>query len=144
MSILDQPLLAPSAETARALKRLFGLTLMLALVAAAVLMPVLQNSDEAAQGYQIAALEQRKVDLDAQIYAEQAQIAQLGSLARIDGEARGRLGLVPQNSEIAVSVSVPKPAYRPIPNQYLPAEPVTAHTSPQTLWQRLLRLLPLP
>lgn len=142
MSVLDRPVLPVSDDTAQALRRLFSLTFALALVAFAILLPVVQSSDEAAQGYRIRALEQQKSDLDAQIYAGQAKIAQLGALARIDNEARNRLGMVPASDVVAVTVDVPQTSDQVTttdPRAAAEPAPPPARTSP---WVRFLRLIP--
>lgn len=142
MSVLDRPLHVPSGEATRGLRRALALAFTVALIALAILLPVMQNSDEAAQGYRIRSLQQQKADLDAQIYRTQSSIAQLGSLARVDSEARNRLGMIPATREVAVAVDVPQPSVRPLPNRYLPppASPPSKHQ--QSLWQRLVRASP--
>jgi hypothetical protein len=142
MSLLDHPILAPSSETARSFKRAAALTSTIGLVVLAILLPVMQSSDEAAQGYRIRALEQQKADLQAQIYLTQSQIAQLGALSRIDSESRSRLGMVPVTRELSISVSVPAPDVRPLPNGYLPPAQASAAPEHDSLLQRFFHLLP--
>jgi hypothetical protein len=141
MSLLDHPILAPSNESARSFRRAATLTGTIVLVVLAILLPVVQSSDEAAQGYRIRALQQQKSDLQAQIYKEQAEIAQLGALSRIDTEARSRLGMVQVTRTVEVSVPVSVPEAHEIPNAYLPAQTFAA-TPHDSLWQRLLHLFP--
>jgi len=143
MSLLDRPLTAPTATSAGSLWRALALTITLALVALAVLLPVMQSSDETSQGYRIRALEQQRLDLEAKIYSSQSDIAQLGSLARIDNEARNRLGMVPADRTLGVSVSVPVPATHSLPNRYLQPVGPAAAAAPSSFWQRLIHLLPL-
>jgi hypothetical protein len=142
MSLLDHPILVPAGTSAGAIRRALALTATLALVAVAILLPVMQSSDEAAQGYRIRTLDHQRTDLEAQIYLAQSDIARLGSLARTDGEARNRLGMVPATREVDVTVAEPMPDTHPIPNGYLPvAGPASppVHTS---LWTKLVHLLP--
>ena len=143
MSVLDRPVFVPSGEAVRGLRRAFSLTITLGLVILAILLPVVQSSDETTQGYRIRALEQQQSDLEAKIYAAQADVARLGALSRIDSEARGRLGMAPAPHAITVSVNVPIPAFRPIPNRYVPP-PATPAPAPvhASLWERLLNRLP--
>jgi hypothetical protein len=142
MSLLDHPLIAPTAHSARSTKRALGLTATLVLVILAIMLPVMQSSDETAQGYRINSLQQQRTDLEAQIYQTQSQIAQLGALNRIDMDARNRLGMTPATSETDVVVPVPMPATRSLPNAYLP--PAGASSTPESkgLWQKLIRFLP--
>jgi hypothetical protein len=143
MSLLDHPILVPAGASAGGIRRALALTATLALVAVAILLPVMQNSDEAAQGYRIRTLDRQRTDLEAQIYIAQSDIARLGSLARTDGEARARLGMVPATREVNVTVSEPVPDVHRIPNGYLP---VTDQATPPTrtsFWMKLLHFLPL-
>lgn len=145
MSLLDHPFLAPAGAATGGLKRALALSATLVLVAFAILLPVMQSSDEAAQGYRIRALQQRQEDLEAQIYSAQSDIAQLGALSRIDGEARNRLGMVPVINGVNVSVGVPIPEVHSIPNGYLPhSAPPMALPGPslmQTLMQKVLHII---
>lgn len=146
MSLLDHPILAPTGEAARSTKRALALTATLGLVVLAILLPVMQSSDETAQGYHINSLEQQRADLQAQIYLTQSQIAQLGALTRVDGEARSRLGMIPSTKETDVTVSVAVPVTRPLPNAYVPAGSITSGStavkSSASVWQKLVHLLP--
>jgi hypothetical protein len=142
MSLLDHPFLAPAGESSRHLKRALALTATLALVTLAILLPVMQSSDETTQGYRIRVLEQQRSDVEAQIYQTQAQIAQLGALSRIDSEAHNHIGMIPVQRETAVTVSVPAPTARLLPNSYLPPEQASDATVHANIWQRLRHLLP--
>jgi hypothetical protein len=144
MSLLDHPLHAAAGLSARGIGRGLMLTGTLVLVSFAILLPVVQSSDETAQGYRIRELEQQKIDLEAQIYQTQSQIARLGALSRVDGEARTRLGMVPVQREVTISVPVPMPRANALPASYLPPTPAPAPELHQTLWQRLQHLLSLP
>ena len=73
-------------------------------VAAAALLPVAQSSNAVATGYEIRLLEARRADLQASIHTTQAEVAALGSLERIDREARERLGMTPAERFMYVSV----------------------------------------
>ncbi|MGI8554317.1 MAG: hypothetical protein ACR2PL_26560 [Dehalococcoidia bacterium] len=144
MSVLDRPFPLPSGRTLRGGRRAISLTFTLVLIVLAVLLPVMQNSDETAQGYRIRTLEQQKADTEAQLYTAQSDIAQLGSLARIDSEARGRLGMVPSGRDIAVAVTVASPGTGTLPVRYLPPEKPIVVTVKQSAWQKLLHLLRFP
>jgi hypothetical protein len=142
MSLLDHPLLAPTAQSARSTKRALGLTATLVLVVLAIMLPVMQSSDETAQGYRINSLQRQRTDLEAQIYQTQSEIAQLGALNRIDSEARSRLGMVPATSATDVNVTIPMPVTRALPNAYVSPATTGPSTAKANIWQRLLRLLP--
>src|ERR1700730_5850125 len=142
MSVLDRPILIPSGDAAKSFRRALALTSTLALVVLAILLPVMQSSDETSQGYRIRSLERQKTDLDAQIHRSQSQIAQLGSLARIDADARNRLGMVPITREVNLDIGVPLPRVHSLPNGYLPASTDNAAGTSISFWTRLVHLLP--
>jgi hypothetical protein len=90
------------------------------LVAGAALMPVVQTSNATTTGYENRRMEARKTDIQAAIYNAQTEIAQLGSLERIDKEARGRLGMVPADRSTIVTVQEAAPEQRQVPARFLP------------------------
>lgn len=92
------------------------------MVAGAALLPVVQSSKATTTGYEIRRLERQRADLEADIYNAQSDIAQLGSLERIDRDARERLGMIPATTSIVVKVDQPAPARRDVPARYLPIE----------------------
>jgi hypothetical protein len=102
----------------------------------------MQSSNEAAQGYRIRALEQRRADLDAGIHGAEADVARLGSLTRIDDEARNRLGMVPVDRAVEIGVTIPAPAVRRLPNAYLPPAVAAPRPAPDSLWKRFVHTLP--
>lgn len=93
-----------------------------AMVAAAALMPVVQSTLATTTGYETQRLEQQRNDLQAAIYQQQTEIAQLGSLERVDREARERLKMAPATGGIAITVNRPPSISGEVPARYLPAE----------------------
>jgi cell division protein FtsL len=88
-------------------------------------------------------LERARDDWEARSQELQAEIAFLGSLDRIEKEARGRLGMVPPTETIYVTVDQPAPEKQLIPLRFLPA----AKEQPQqhhSWWESILDMLPLP
>jgi len=137
-------------STLRSLQAPLSLLAAIGLVAAAMLLPVMQSSGATTTGYLIQRHQQELAELQANSYDLQAQIAQLGSTARIHSEAT-RLGFVvaPRPSAI-VNVAVLAPAAAVLPRSYLPpfgsrsAEPsVQVVQAPQhnRLWS-LLHIIP--
>lgn len=113
-----------------------------ALVTAAALLPVVQSSSATTTGAQTRQYETRKADLQAAIYNAQTEIATLGSLERIDREARGRLGMGPAEQSVVIPVSEPVPVTSQLPARYLPVE--TEREEPKASsrpWDRLLASL---
>lgn len=110
------------------------------LVAAAALLPVAQSSSTTSTGRQIQTLERERADLLASMYATQSDIASLGSVERIDREARERLGMVPADRWMYVSVANAPPAAR-MPARYLNQESAPRPSSrPLPWWKAALRL----
>lgn len=99
-----------------------GVMAAAALVAAAALLPVVQNSNATSAGYETRRLERRKAALQAAIHSTQAEVAQLGSLERVDREARERLGMAAAAQMVVVQVTEPAPAGWEVPPRFLPQE----------------------
>jgi cell division protein FtsL len=110
-----------------------------AMVAAAALLPVVQTRSRTSAGAETRQLERQKSDIQATIYNQQTDIAQLGSMQRIDREARERLGMVPAGNGMVVAVSQPAPEERQIPARYLPLEEAQPpHQAAGASWDRLI------
>jgi hypothetical protein len=107
-----------------------GVPVAAALVAAAALFPVVQNSTTTTAGYETRRLERQRADLQAAIWGAQHEIARLGSLERIDQEARGRLGMVPADRTVVIAVAEPAPAGGTVPARFLPRAPAPAPARP--------------
>ncbi len=133
MVALNTPRAGVATGTRRRFVRLPGpgAIAVTTLVAAAALLPVVQNSNATTTGYDIREMERRKSDLQAAMYNAQMDIARLGSLQRIDQEARARLGMVPADRTFVVSVREPAPQQRQIPARYLPVEPAGEAAAPE-------------
>jgi hypothetical protein len=113
-------------------------------VAAAALLPVAQSSNATTTGHEIRQLEARRADLQASIYTTQAEIAALGSLERVDREARERLGMIPAERIMYVPASRPPPvAAAPARFLHQQEEPPPAHSS-RPWWRAALSKFSLP
>lgn len=141
MAVLDQP--RPRLVGQRV--GVPGLVVLAAgLVAAAALLPVVQTSSTTATGAEIRRLEVERSDLQARINAKQAEVAELGSIERIDREARERLGMVPATRLMYITVAQPPPETG-MPARYLnPEEPQAAQTKPAPWWRAALNGLRFP
>lgn len=132
-----------SQEIARGFGRRVGLPglgiVAATLVAAAALLPVAQSSSATSAGHQIRDLEVRRADLTASIYASQSEVATLGSIDRIEREARGRLGMVPAERWMYVSAPAPPPV-AVMPARYLNTSevPLPQVTDSPTWWRAAL------
>ena len=145
MTVFDTPRQRVRAGAVVSRLRIPGLRGLAAagLVTAAALLPVVQSSNATTAGYEIRQLERRKSDLQASIYNAQSEIAELGSLQRIDREARDRLGMVPATRTVMVTVDEAPPAPWRVPARF--AEPQeeerpAARPAP-TGWRALLARL---
>ena len=115
-----------------------GMIAAASLVAAAALLPVVQSSTATSEGAETRRLERRRADVQAAIYSTQSEIAVLGSLERIDREARGRLGMAPAERTTMIEVQETAPAARRVPARFLPPP---ATQQPQEHGNRLAMLL---
>jgi cell division protein FtsL len=113
------------------------------LVGIAALLPLVQNSLATSTGGSISRLEQEREDWKARLNEQEIQVAQLGSLARIEREARERLKMVEPAEVNYLSVDAPAPAPHKLPSRYLPPEPPQPETG-SSLWEDALGWLPLP
>lgn len=124
MALLRQ---GTSQEIARGFGRRVGIPglgiVAATLVAAAALLPVAQSSSATSTGHQIRDLETRRADLTAAIYVSQSDLATLGSIDRIEREARGRLGMIPAERWMYVTASAPPPVAL-MPARYLNTDEV--------------------
>ena len=109
------------------------------IVVALALWQVAQSSDAATTSFTIQRLERERLQLQARVHALEAEVAYLSSLARIETEARGRLGLVkPERREI-ITIDVPPPeAQHPIPTRFLPDPEPSMDVPSAPWWKRVL------
>lgn len=148
MAALQRPAIPLPHRLARPLGRLpmhrAVVALVLALVVAVALLQVNQFSRAASTGYQINDLNAERSAKQAENHAIEAEVARLSSLARVDIEARLRLGMVPAERKLSIAVNQPAPARESLPTRFLPqTKPVTPATATnEPFWKRLLRLLP--
>lgn len=113
------------------------------LVGIAALLPLVQNSIATSTGGSISRLEQQREDWKARLNEQEIRVAQLGSLERIEREARDRLKMVEPAEVTYLSVDAAAPAPHKLPSRYLPPEQPPADTG-SSLWEDALGWLPLP
>ena len=109
------------------------------------LLQVVQTSEATTRSFAIQRLEQRRLELEANVRELEADVASLSSLSRIEQETH-RLGLTAPEAREAVEVNVAWPgAEAPLPSRFAPqgadeeAEPAEKDSP---WWRDLLRLLP--
>ena len=126
-------------------RRRISATMIVALamltVAAVGLTQVLQTSHVAEVGYQLRALEDERTELDAQVRLLEARLAGSSNLERIREQAETRLGMVPAEDDLSITVNVPAPDVVPLPRRYVDTpEQLTLPES--TWWEELIGTLP--
>ena len=112
-------------------------------VVAVGLVQVNQLSRVTSAGYQIDRLNQERAQKQAENSQIEAEVARLSSVARVDIEARLRLGLVPAQSRLYLTLNHSVPDRQTLPTRFLPVERGAPAPSKQPLWKRLLHRLPL-
>lgn len=118
-------------------------TICLVVIGLAGLLPLIQNSQVTSTSSDIRQLERARNDWEARLQELQAEIAFLGSLDRIEREARERLGMVPPSETVYVIVDEPAPEAQLIPPRFLP--PKNEHPREgDSWWETILGMLPLP
>jgi len=127
------------ARSSRAL-----LALLAALVLAVALLQVNQFSRLTSTGYQINELNSERAARQADNHALEAEVASLSSLARVDWEARTRLHMAPATQKLYIDVNHSAPDRETLPTRFWPQQnpAAPALASHESLWKRLLKLLP--
>jgi cell division protein FtsL len=107
------------------------------------LLPLLLSSKVIHTSEDIRQLESVRNDWQARNQELQAEIAVLGSLDRIEKEARGRLGMVPPDDTVYVTVDQPAPEKQIVPLRFLLPK---KEQPPQdeSWWESILGLFHLP
>jgi cell division protein FtsB len=142
MAALHRPALpAPRAFLKRRQGRLIAAAAGVVIVAAAAFQ-VNQFSTATSASYDINELSRLRAARQAENRDLEAEVAGLSSLARVDLEARLRLGLVPAERKLYVDVNQPLPQKQTLPTRFLPPDAHDTVPAPDPLWKRLLRLLP--
>ena len=118
-------------------------TICLVVIGLAGLLPLMLSSQATSTSTNIRQLERVRDDWEARTQELEAEIAFLGSLDRIEKEARERLGMVPPTETIYVVVEQPVPEKQLVPLRFLP----TDKEKPQhedSWWESTLDMLPIP
>jgi len=107
----------------------------------AALLPLVQSSGATSTAGRLQELEQQKQDWQARSRELEIDVATLGSLSRIDKEARLRLGMVRPKETHYITVDVPPPEERKLPTRFLPP-PHQPNRTGSSLWDTLFGWLP--
>ena len=130
-------------------RRVSGRTMLVAaalLAVTAATLQVNQFSRATSASYTIDTLAQERALKQAQNHELEGEVAQLASLGRVEWDARARLGLVPAQRTVYLTVNQPVPDVQSLPMRFQQqaAAPRAAgqpagHTP---FWKRLLKLIP--
>ena len=112
------------------------------IVGVAALLPLVQTSLATSTGGNVSRLEQLREDWQARLDEQELRVAGLGSLDRIESEAKVRLKMVAPDSVTYLGVDAPAPAPHKLPSRYLPDEKEPVESG--SLWEDLFGWMPLP
>jgi cell division protein FtsL len=107
------------------------------------LLPLLLSSRVVHNSEDIRQLEGVRNDWDARIQELEAEIATLGSLDRIEKEARQHLGMVPPDETVYITVDQPAPEKQIVPLRFLPPKKDQSHQD-SSWWESILGMFHLP
>lgn len=112
-------------------------------VGLAALLPLVQSSGATTTGANIRRLEQEREDWQARLQEQEIRVAELGSLTRIEQEAKTRLKMVPPQEVHYIRVDAPAPAPHRLPSRYLPEQSGLTDAG-SSLWEDAFGWLPIP
>lgn len=142
---------APQAEPARnvgGLLRPENLPVVLIVAAMVVgiaaLLPLVQSSESTSTAGEIRQLEEEKTGWQAQLQELEIEVASMGSLDRIDKEARRRFKMTTPEGTVYIHVDAPPPEARKIPSRYLPESSAAEPEGGSSVWEDLFGWVPLP
>jgi hypothetical protein len=140
MAALVEPAAAALPRLGRIPRTLIAASALL-VVAAVGVFQVMQTSNTATTGYELRALERQREDLSAQIRTLEAQIAQSAGEGQMRELAMARLGMVPAQDVVRITVDVPAPAVPALPERYV-VRPQPSTPPPAAWWEQLLTRIP--
>ncbi len=146
MAALHRPAL-PAPRTFG--RRVSGRTMLVGaalLAVTAATLQVNQFSRATSASYTIDTLAQERALKQAQNHELEGEVARLASLGRVEWDARARLGLVPAQRTVYLTVNQPVPQGQSLPLRYqqqaaAPSAAGKAAGHPP-FWKRLLKLIP--
>jgi hypothetical protein len=109
----------------------------------AALLPLVQSSGVTSTGGRIRHLEQERSDWQARLQEQEIAVARLGSLERIEIEAKTRLKMIPPAETHYIRVDAPGPAQNKVPSRFLQEEPRDTGAG-KGLWEEILSWVPVP
>ena len=119
------------------------LTIAAMMVGFAAMLPLVQSSGSTSTAGQIGQLQQERADWQARLQEQEIKVAQLGSLAHIEQEAKTRLKMEAPKSIRYIRVDAAAPVPHHLPSRFLPQPTPESHTG-SSLWDDIIDRLPLP
>jgi len=112
-------------------------------IGVAGLLPLILSSRATSTSSDIRGLERVRNDWEARLQELEAESASLGSLDRIEKEARDRLGMVAPTETVYIVVDQPAPETQLVPSRFLPPKKEQARHE-DSWWESILGVFPLP
>jgi cell division protein FtsL len=109
------------------------LTLAAVVIGVAALLPLIQSSSATTTAGDVRSLEVERNDTRARLRALELEVAQMGSLTRIEQEAAARFKMGPPTAIHYIAVDAPAPEPRRVPSRYLPDQVGPPPDSPSLL-----------
>ncbi len=143
MAAIQRPATLPRAIPGRLRSGRLPLMMAAILLTGAAALQVNQFSAVAGTGYEIEDLKRARGEKQATNHAREAEVARLSSLARVEIEARLRLGMVPPTKVVHLEITGEVPDHQTLPTRYLPREQgAEAESDGGSFWDHVLDLLP--
>lgn len=143
MAILRRPALAAPPMVVGQHRRKLLVATAAALVIIAAALQVRQFSRMTSAGYRIDELRQERAAQQAENSQLEAEVARLSALARVDWEARTRLGMQPAARTMYLTVNNPVPDRQLLPTRFASVPDSVAAPAEAPLWRRLIAALRL-
>lgn len=143
MAAIQRPATLPRALPGRLRSGRVPLIFAAILLTGAAALQVNQFSAVTGTGYEIEDLKRARAEKQATNHDLEAEVARLSSLARVEIEARVRLGMVPPAKILNLDITGEVPDHQTLPTRYLPQEQEADDASDGgSFWDHVLDLLP--
>jgi cell division protein FtsL len=96
------------------------LTIAAIAIGVSALLPLIQSSSATSTAGEVRTLEAERNDMRARLRGLELELAQMGSLSRIEQEAAARFKMGPAKQQYYIAVDAPALEPRRIPSRYLP------------------------
>ena len=118
------------------------LTVAAMVIGFAAMLPLIQSSGATSTAGNIERLQQERTGLQARLRELEIDVATLGSLGRIETEAKTRLGMEKPKEIHYIPVAMPPPDERKLPSRFLPPERPARAADESSLWDDIFGWLP--